>query len=144
MIISASITIYTIMFWKPSNNTMVKNKTREILVAGTDISSDEINLKFEDETLLDMNYKNNILKMNEDEIMKSLTREEKEKIEVIIKKLSSVDLINLREMFKNENKFVGIEQGFNFIKTRVSDKDYNEIKEILSEYIDFSSLELEI
>lgn len=171
MIISTCITAYTIIFWQPSDKFMAKNlikqqegeslnnKSNEDVNGmkyeknkegklyeeieednGSDIST----LKSEVNNGLDIAVQGNVLRVDEDGMEKIIPREKKEKVEVIIKKLSAIDLINLKEKFNKENKVDGFRDGFSLIKRRVSDKEYEEIKGILEEYIDFDVLEVEI
>lgn len=171
MIISTCITAYTIIFWQPSDKFMAKNliqqqegdnsnnksnedvngvkyeKNKEEKLyeeREEDNESDIDTLKSEVDKGLDIAVQGNVLRVDEEGLEKTIPREKKEKVEVIIKKLSSIDLINIKEKFNKENKAEGFRDGFALIKRRVSDKEYEEIKKILEEYIYFDVLEVKI
>lgn len=153
MIISAGITIYTVMFWQPSDNSRAVNKIDTALndeIKNADIGksrAEENSNKREKSNMdedIEVALENDIFKVEESEVKKLLTKDEKKRIDVIIKKMSSVDLNNLKENLSNENKSEGFKEGFALIRTRSSVKEYEELKEILSEYIDFDILEVEV
>lgn len=166
MIISTCITIYAIMFWQPSETVISENKINQIEFGSL---SDEINkvdsinkekkdsedydenrknnnesLSIENDKVIEVVSQDSILKFDEKEIENLINKEDKEKIEIIIKNISEVDLINIKEKFAKENKLEGFREGFALIERRISVKDYEEIKKILSEYIDFTILEMEV
>lgn len=161
MIISGAITIYTIGFWQPTEDVALESSINTKVVAEKNYEKGESNKK--ENTIANKKVDNNldteiskveseedmvvqasILKVEEEEIKKCISRENKERVKSIIKKLSAVDVINIKDSFNNENNQVGFKEAFNLIKIRVSEKDYEEIKEILSEYIDFDLLEVEV
>lgn len=167
MIVSTFITIYAIMFWQPSDKIMADNQIHQQGVESSNNKVNEVNkeieeqnyneeknnknneyesasLRYKEEVPVEVAVQSSILKVEESEIEKTIPRDKKERLEGIVKKLSSVDLINIKEKFNKENKEEGFKEGFSIIRTRVSDKDYEEIKEILAEYIDFSVLEVEV
>jgi len=171
MIISTCITAYTIIFWQPSDKFMAKNLIQQQEYENSnnksnedvnrvkyeknkeeklyeereeDNESDIDTLKSEVDKGLDIAVQGNVLRVDEEGLEKTIPREKKEKVEVIIKKLSSIDLINLKEKFNKKNNVEGFREGFALIKRRVSDKEYEEIKKILEEYIYFDVLEEKI
>lgn len=171
MVISTFITVYAIMFWEPSDIEAVKSyiynkKSEEYNENFTEIykviSKENINvntleedklnnnkdikegLNIENEIDLEVLGKDKIFKIDEQEIENSLSKEERERIEIIIKKISAVDLITIREKFEKDNKEEGIREGFDLIKKRISIEDYEQIKKILYKYIDFTILEIEV
>lgn len=140
IIISAGITIYAVGFWQPSNYVMVGNQIQD------EIDNNTSN-KIKKESSMDnvsVLLENDIFKIEKSEIERLLTKEEKKRIDNIIKKMSSVDLNNLKEKFNSEDKIEGFKEAFNLIRTRTSIGEYEEIKEILSNYIDFDILEVEV
>lgn len=169
MMISTCITMYYIMIWQPSDKVIVQNpndkvnklsnKFNEIINIDKredDIEKeyyknseegDEININNksnEKNKTLDIEVNNNVVDISVNEIEKSLSKDEKEKLDRIIKRLSAVDLIKIKLNFNKENNIEGIREGFNLIEKRLSDKEYEEVKELLSGYIDFNNLKIEI
>lgn len=156
MIISAAITIYAVVFWQPSDDIRVENKIDNEIDSSlsSKVKDDNVeekivieNINSEDESSIDnipVVLETDIFKVEKSEIKKLLTKDEKNRIDIIIKKMSAVDLNNLKEKFNNENKSERFKEGFSLIRTRTSDSEYEEIKEILSDYIDFDVLEIQV
>lgn len=169
MIISTGIVVYAIMFYEPSDIEAVKSyiynkKSEEYNENFTEtykmirkenmkdktLKEEELSnnkdikegFNIENETDLKVSVESKIFKLDYKEIESRLSKDEREKIERIIKKISSVDLITIKEKFQKYNKEENFKEGFNLIKKRISVKDYEEMKKILYKYIDFTILEI--
>ncbi|MGL5084604.1 MAG: hypothetical protein ACRC68_02595 [Clostridium sp.] len=163
MVISFAIAVYTTMFWQPPYKNIVENNDESNMVFNSNIDENKNNIDIKNniENIDNVNseiYKDNIkndtenisvensggksiFKVEVSEIEKKLLKYEKESVKQIVDKMSSIDVIKLKEKFDNENKEVGYREAFTLIKLRVSVKDYEEVKEILSKYIDFNVME---
>ena len=169
MMISACITMYYIVIWQPSDKVIVQNPNNEVNKLNNELNEiinidkreddiekeyyknsekdDEIdvnNKSNEKNRTLDIEVNNNVVDISVNEIEKRLSKDEKEKLDRILKRLSAVDLIKIKSNFNKENNIEGIKEGFNIIEKRLSDKEYEEVKELLSGYIDFNNLKIEI
>ena len=169
MMISACITMYYIVIWQPSDKVIVQNPNNEVNKLNNELNEiinidkreddiekeyyknsekdDEIdvnNKSNEKNRTLDIEVNNNVVDISVNEIEKRLSKDEKEKLDRILKRLSAVDLIKIKSNFNKENNIEGIREGFNLIEKRLSDKEYEEVKELLSGYIDFNNLKIEI
>lgn len=169
MVISGCITMYYIIIWQPSDKVIVQNPNSEVNKLNNEFNeiinidkredniekeyykdnekSDEIdinNKSNEENEALDIAVNNDVVDISVNEIEKSLSKEEKEKLDRILKRLSAVDLIKIKSNFNKDNNIEGIRAGFNLIEKRLSDKEYEEVKELLSGYIDFTNLKIEI
>lgn len=156
IVISAAITIYTVVFWEPTHNITFnslsekeKNEgvyNKEEAVEKDNAINNEKNIALinSNEESKEVIAKTSAFKFTEEEMERLIPKSSKEKVKDIVKKLSTVDIIKVKECFNNENKEEGLRDGFNLIRTRISENDYEEIKNILSEYIDFDSLEIEV
>ncbi|MCI6691487.1 MULTISPECIES: hypothetical protein [unclassified Clostridium] len=132
IILGASIPIYFLLIWEPL-------KSKEVL--SNEIFSEDIN-------------ENNTLNKNKDFINDSvevetvslkqsisnslfnyLDNERKEKLNVIMKKLSILDLIKINDFFIDKDNKEQIKKGVELAKKRMSSSDYEIFKDILENSI---------
>lgn len=132
IILGASIPIYFLLIWEPlkskdvlsneifsedinENNTLNKNK-------------DLINDSAEVETVsLKQSISNNLFNY--------LDNEKKEKLNVIMKKLSILDMIKINDFFIDKDNKEQIKKGVELAKKRMSSSDYKIFKDILENSI---------
>lgn len=132
IILGASIPIYFLLIWEPL-------KSKEVL--SNEIFSEDIN-------------ENNTLNKNKDFINDSvevetvslkqsisnslfnyLDNERKEKLNIIMKKLSILDLIKINDFFIDKDNKEQIKKGVELAKKRMSSSDYEIFKDILENSI---------
>ena len=132
IILGASIPIYFLLIWEPL-------KSKDVL--SNEIFSEDIN-------------ENNTLNKNKDFINDSvevetvslkqsisnslfnyLDNERKEKLNVIMKKLSILDLIKINDFFIDKDNKEHIKKGVELAKKRMSSSDYEIFKDILENSI---------
>jgi len=82
-----------------------------------------------------------VFKVESGKILKSLSLSEKTKLLLLRKKISPVDYAQINNYLLDENKTRGIINTFTLLKARLSDEDYNEVKDIASKYINVDYIE---
>lgn len=82
-----------------------------------------------------------IFNVKKEEIIGNLSIREKSKIISIINKLSSVDTEKIKEILYNKGENEGAKEVIKILKLRLLEEDYNNIKVILSPYINIELLE---
>lgn len=82
-----------------------------------------------------------IFNINKEDILSSLNLQEKTKLLNIAKKLSVVDGEKIKNSMQEKSELEGIKEVFEIIKLRLTDEDYNEVKKVLSPYINIEFLE---
>ncbi|MDQ0148802.1 hypothetical protein ACFO6R_00365 [Eubacterium multiforme] len=87
------------------------------------------------------NSKVQIFNVKKEEIIGSLSIREKSKIISIINKLSSVDTEKIKEILYKKGENEGAKEVIKILKLRLVEEDYNDIKVILSPYINIELLE---
>lgn len=85
--------------------------------------------------------KNNVMKASPDEIMEELTPVEKTKIMLICRKLTKEDYSDITEYMTYKNERLAVMRTLNIIENRVEEEKVEELKGILSKYIDISKVE---
>lgn len=122
----------------------IKNKKENLL------NEKDNKLNYNEEIKKDINHNNEgksseasvkIFNVNKNEIFESLSLKDKTKLLSVAKKISTVDGEKIKNSIKNEDEFRGVSEAFKIIKLRLTKKDYNEVKEILSPYINIELLE---
>jgi hypothetical protein len=73
-----------------------------------------------------------------------LDKARKEKINVLIRNLAIVDIIKVNDYFSDRENTVNITKGMSLVKQRMSNKEYEEFKDIISDYIDLDIIEKEV
>lgn len=134
VLIGLLMPMYVIFFWEPYED--ISNSEEK--VCNNNIKEVNIDSFYnEDENVAE--NKNIILKNKDADV--GITKEEKEKLNDLKKRLSIVDIEKVENALKNSDKDKGVKEALKIIKKRVSSKDYNLIKEIYSKNIDFSLVE---
>ena len=132
IILGASIPIYFLLIWEPL-------KSKEVL--SNEIFSEDIN---ENKTLNKnkdfINYSVEVetvsLKQSiSNSLFNYLDNERKEKLNVIMKKLSILDLIKINDFFIDKDNKEQIKKGVELAKKRMSSSDYEIFKDILENSI---------
>lgn len=82
-----------------------------------------------------------IFNVNKEEILGSLSLSEKTKLLTIANKISTVDVERMKNSLKKNGEKEGITEVVRVLKLRLKSDDYNEIKNILSPYINIEFLE---
>lgn len=77
-----------------------------------------------------------VFKVSKDNIPKELTFIEKTKLLSILRKLSSIDYAKINESLNKGNELEGAKEALNLLKLRLNSRDYKEIKDILSRFVD--------
>lgn len=84
---------------------------------------------------------NKVLKVPISKIEKSLTLAEKAKILTMCKKLSEKDYKYIAQYANYENEKIAVSKTLDILENRLTEEQIEEVKEIFSNYIDFSKLE---
>lgn len=114
--------MYLIFYWKPVDNHYSEKKISEEVIS----------------------HSKSIYKINKDEVLDKLTDTDKGELEKIIYKLSSFDIGKIKKYIQDDNEEMGIVNAFKVLKTRLSLKDYERIKDICSRFLDIDELEKKI
>lgn len=108
------------------------------------ISDEEKEAYGDKDTVIDwekIDAENNVLKVAEDEIEKDLSLHDKAVLLKLYGKLSDNDCRRIEEYINYDNKCIGFSKTVHILKKRLSAKEYKEVKEILSKYIDVDKIE---
>lgn len=121
------------------DKSIVKNKQEQKEVKDTKDNKNEVptnepnkndnNVNVKDESAL-------VFKVSKDNIPKQLTFIEKTKLLSILRKLSSIDYAKINESLSKSNELEAAKEALNLLKLRLNSRDYKEIKDILSRFID--------
>ncbi len=133
IILGASIPIYFLLIWEPlkSEEALSKNVFIEDVNTNEGISNNEI--KAETILLKESNLSNTIFNY--------LDKDRKEKLDVIMKKLSVLDSIKIKNYFSDKNNDEKISKGIELAKKRMTTSDYEIFKNILENSINSSILD---
>ncbi|NLP27771.1 MAG: hypothetical protein GX370_03210 [Clostridia bacterium] len=82
-----------------------------------------------------------VFKVQSSEIIDKLTISEKTKLLALRQKISPVDYAKINNYLLDENSTRGIIKTFALLKARLSQEDYDKIKDIASKYIDVDCVE---
>lgn len=82
-----------------------------------------------------------VLKMPISKIEDSLSIAEKAKILSVCKKLSEQDYKYIAQYANYDNEKIAVSKTFDILENRLTDEQLEEVKEIFSDYIDFSKVE---
>ncbi len=82
-----------------------------------------------------------IFNINKEDIMGKLSLAEKTKLLTVVNKISTVDVEKIKDSLKKNGEKEGITEVVRVLKRRLKSDDYNEIKNILSPYINIDFLE---
>lgn len=132
IILGASIPIYFLLIWEPL-------KSKEVL--SNEIFSEDIN---ENNTLnKNKDFINDSIEVETVSLKQSISNslfnyldnERKEKLNVIMKKLSILDLIKINDFFIDKDNKEQIKKGVELAKKRMSSSDYEIFKDILENSI---------
>lgn len=133
IIISMLIPIYFLLLWEPLKSEKV-------------ISENVVKYNKE-EVINEEKNKSTIIINQEDSsnnLFGQLDKARKEKIDVLIRNLAIVDIIKVNDYFSDKENTVNITKGMSLLKQRMSSKEYEEFKNIISNYIDLDIIEKEV
>ena len=82
-----------------------------------------------------------VFKVNKETIPKKISLKDKAKLLKIVGKLSIIDYGNIVEIMNGYDELGGATKIFNILKTRLSEEDYQEVKEILYPYLYVENIE---
>jgi hypothetical protein len=85
--------------------------------------------------------KNQVIKVPVDEIVSCLSLSEKGKLLTISKRLSNEDYDKFNEYLSYKNQKIGVRKAIEILEEKLSDQEFNRIKEILGKYIDMDTVE---
>ncbi|GAA0084187.1 hypothetical protein UT300007_06260 [Clostridium sp. CTA-7] len=134
IIISIVIPIYFLLVWEPL-------KSEEV------ISENVVKYNKEEEFISEEKNKSTIIINQVDSsnnLFGHLDKARKEKINVLIRNLAIVDIIKVNDYFSDRENTVNITKGMSLVKQRMSNKEYEEFKDIISDYIDLDIIEKEV
>lgn len=142
MFFAAGLTIYTVGFWEPSNDSgSTKEKSEQVSDSSGESELDKSKVqngfnenKLDAQTVVN---KNSIFKMEVEKIAESLSKESSGKIQNILKNLSTTDMCKVEEYARESDREEGTRKILSLLSKRLSTENYGEIKEILKPFIDF-------
>ncbi|MDU5108156.1 hypothetical protein [Clostridium sp.] len=138
IILGASIPIYFLLIWEPlkseevlSNNILSQDKNEYDMNTKESLENNSI----ETETILlkESNFSNSLFNY--------LDNDRKEKLNVIMKKLSVLDFIKINNYFSDKDNNEKINKGVELAKKRMPTSDYEIFKNILENSINSSILD---
>lgn len=138
IILGASIPVYFLLIWEPL-------KSKEVL--SNEIFSEDIN---ENNTLnKNKDFINDYVGVETISLKQSISNslfnyldsERKEKLNIIMKKLSIIDLIKINDFFVDKDNNEKIKKGVELAKKRMSPSDYEIFKDILENSINSNILD---
>ena len=138
IILGASIPIYFLLIWEPlkseevlSNNILSQDKNEYDMNTKESLENNSI----ETETILlkESNFSNSLFNY--------LDNDRKEKLNVIMKKLSVLDFIKINNYFSDKDNNEKINKGVELAKKRMPPSDYEIFKNILENSINSSILD---
>lgn len=82
-----------------------------------------------------------VFKVSKDDIQSKLSLADKEKILNAAMKLSPVDYARIKQYVELENSEEGIRKSMKLLKERLSEKDYNKVRETTSKFLNMDLIE---
>lgn len=107
------VNIYLIFCWQPQGKNVAHENTSEEVVS----------------------YKNNLYKIDKNQILARLSSDDKKDLEKILKRLSTLDMGKIKEYFEDSNDDEGVVNSFLLLKKRLADEDYKKVEEISAPYL---------
>ncbi|MBU5454356.1 hypothetical protein [Caproiciproducens sp. MSJ-32] len=132
IIISAAIPIYFLLIWEPLKSTDVISDN--VLVN----DYEGINNSNEDNKIYIIN--NSISREGTLSTITNLPQEKRDKLNVLLKNLSIVDIIKINNYFSDISNIKNIVEGLDLIEKRMSKENYQEFKNILEDYINLEEM----
>lgn len=114
--------IYLIFYWEPQSNVVIQEE----------ISKEAIS------------YSQSLYKVDKRKVLEKLSSDDKRDLEKIIKKLSAFDLGKIEEYYENYNDEEGAVNIFRLLKKRLTTRDYEQINEISSLFLNLEEIEQKI
>lgn len=87
--------------------------------------------------------KQELFKVSTADIRKKLTLRDKQKLMLLARKLSPFDYSRIKKDLYAENQEEGVKDALRVAKKRLSDEEYNEVKEILEEFINMDLVDID-
>lgn len=82
-----------------------------------------------------------VFKVSKDDIKSKLSLADKEKILNAATKLSPVDYAKIKKYIESEDSEEGIKMAMKLLKERLSEKDYNKVREVASKFLNMELIE---
>ena len=157
-IIISAITLYTVIIWQPKDNgEIIEENLNDINNVFSSENKEENSSIFQVDDISLVEDTNNIsidnvkdsaeglgtLVIEEktfDEIINKISLKEKEEISDVLKKLSITDCSKIDSFLNQEDNSKALDEALQFIRKRLSAKDYERFQEILSKYIDLTNI----
>jgi hypothetical protein len=124
-----------------------KNKDDFIQKDKENENQEKLNIDTEDKVSEEYNLEEKIVedtsvfKVSSAEIFNRLTFSDKEKLLVVSSKLSPIDYACITEYLHMDDRDEGVKKAILLLKSRLSNKDYTKVKEIMNEYINIELIE---
>lgn len=132
IIISAAIPIYFLLIWEPLKST-------DVISDNVSVNDYEgINNSNEDNKIYIIN--NSISREGTLSTITNLPQEKRDKLNVLLKNLSIVDIIKINNYFSDISNSKNIVEGLDLIEKRMSKENYQEFKNILEDYINLEEM----
>lgn len=134
-ILSTLISLYFIVLWNPKIESSYYNMEPSVSAFNINNSYNII-----DEKQKSGNKIENELKISNEGSIEEISYTSKDRLKKILYTLSINDYEYVYDLKKRENKEEAIREFISIIKKRLSNKDYEEIRVILSPYINFEDI----
>lgn len=133
ILLGASIPIYFLLIWEPLKSEEALSENI-INISTEDKLNENTNLLAEEEKL--------ILKQkdNQESLFNYLEGNRRESLNLILKKLSILDIVKVNEYFSDKNNEEKINQGIELVKRRLSSSDYDIFKSIIQNKVNSTFL----
>lgn len=133
ILLGASIPIYFLLIWEPLKSEEALSENI-INISTEDKLNENTNLLAEEEKL--------ILKQkdNQESLFNYLEGNRRESLNLILKKLSILDIVKVNEYFSDKNNEEKIKQGIELVKRRLSSSDYDIFKSIIQNKVNSTFL----
>ncbi|MEG0297209.1 MAG: hypothetical protein RR620_10865 [Clostridium sp.] len=134
-------TIYITLFW----NNESSGGAKQALSSNVQSSNKESSIE-EAAPTISQKGELKIFKLDSNDIITKMKGDKLEKIKYIVSKLPITDLLQVKNILvdinvSNESKFVEVNK---ILEKRLSEKEYNEFKQLMDEYVDFKAINGEL
>ena len=133
ILLGASIPIYFLLIWEPLKSEEALSENI-INISTEDKLNENTNLLAEEEKLI-LKHKH-----NQESLFNYLEGNRRESLNLILKKLSILDIVKVNEYFSDKNNEEKIKQGIELVKRRLSSSDYDIFKSIIQNKVNSTFL----
>lgn len=124
-----------------SNGNNIEKEDNKNIEDDKSIKEDNLEIKEKEEVKKEESKEEKLFKVDKDKILGQLTKEDKEVLKKLIKKLSISDYANILYSIKNNGELECCLKIINILNRRLDDIDYNKAKEIFEPYVNVEFLE---